>query len=128
MRMGTIMGSQQSGWGAHWALRWGALGAVAVGAAACSSETTRFAQDGTPYPAPPPAYQAAPVQPAPAAQIERQPLPQYQSPPPSPQPAADVTGTVPSSAGGHWDWQGGTPIVVAQGETIATIARRHNVP
>jgi murein DD-endopeptidase MepM/ murein hydrolase activator NlpD len=67
------------------------------------------------------------VQPAPAGRIERQPLPQYQPPPPPPAPTSEVTGTVPH-AGGHWDWQGGTPIVVTQGETIAAIAHRHNVP
>ena len=54
---------------------------------------------------------------------------QYQPPPPPPpHPSAtsEVTGTVHS--GGHWDWQGGTPVVVAQGETITAIAHRHNVP
>jgi murein DD-endopeptidase MepM/ murein hydrolase activator NlpD len=62
--------------------------------------------------------------------VERQPLPQYQPPPPPPPPVAtsEVTGTVPARASGHWDWQGGTPVVVAPGETIAAIAHRHNVP
>jgi murein DD-endopeptidase MepM/ murein hydrolase activator NlpD len=68
----------------------------------------------------------APGQAAPVGQIERQPLPQYQSPPPSP--TADVTGTVPSASGGHWDWEGGTPVVVAQGETISTMSHRYKVP
>jgi murein DD-endopeptidase MepM/ murein hydrolase activator NlpD len=66
------------------------------------------------------------VQPAPAGRIERQPLPQYQPPPPPPPPTSEVTGTV--RTGGHWDWQGGTPVVVAQGDTITAIAHRHNVP
>jgi murein DD-endopeptidase MepM/ murein hydrolase activator NlpD len=107
-------------------LRFGALAAVAVGAAACSSEAVRLSENpnASPYAAAP-ANQMA-VQPAPAGRIERQPL--YQPPPPPPPPVAtsEVTGTVRS--GGHWDWQGGTPIVVTQGETIATIAHRHNVP
>src|SRR6202521_1266640 len=118
MRMGTIMRWEKAGWGARRAMRWGALTAVAVGAAACSSETTRFYEGyGTPY-AGAPANQmpCAPGQPAPVGQIERQPLPQSQSPPPAP----DVTGTVPSASGGHWDWEGGTPVVVAQGETITS--------
>ncbi len=132
MRMGTMMGTQQSGWAAYRVLRWGALGAVAVGAAACSSEATRLVENpnASPYAPAPPAYAAAP-----AGRIERQPLPQYQQsyqpppPPPAPGPAvSEVTGAVPTPAGGHWDWQGGTPVVVAQGETIAVIARRHNVP
>jgi murein DD-endopeptidase MepM/ murein hydrolase activator NlpD len=109
------------------------LGAVAVGAAACSSEATRLAENpnASPYAPAPPGYAAAP-----AGRVERQPLPQTQyqpqyQPPPPPPPApavSEVTGTVPTPAGGHWDWQGGTPVVVAQGETIAVIAHRHNVP
>jgi murein DD-endopeptidase MepM/ murein hydrolase activator NlpD len=137
--MGTIMRCEKPGWGAHRALRWGALTAVAVGAAACSSEATRLAENpnGNPYAGGPPPYQTAPVQPAPSGQIERQPLPQYGSTPyqapayqsqPPAAPTADVTGTVPSPSGGHWDGQGGTPMVVAQGETIASIAHRYNVP
>ncbi len=85
----------------------------------------------SPYAAAPANQMAA--QPAPVGRVEREPLPQYQPqyqppPPPPPHPSAtsEVTGTVHS--GGHWDWQGGTPVVVAHGETIATIAHRHNVP
>jgi murein DD-endopeptidase MepM/ murein hydrolase activator NlpD len=131
MRMGTIMRWEKAGWGARCALRWGALTAVAVGAAACSSETTRFNEGyGTPYAGGPPPNQmgAAPGQPAPVGRIERQPLPQYGAPPPSPPPTADVTGTVPSASGGHWDWEGGTPVVVAQGETITSMSQRYKVP
>jgi murein DD-endopeptidase MepM/ murein hydrolase activator NlpD len=116
-------------------LRFGALAAVAVGAAACSSEAVRLSENpnASPYAAAPANQMAA--QPAPVGRIERQPLPQYQpqyqSPPPPPPPATpEVTGAVHS--GGHWDWhggtQGGTPVVVAQGETIIAIAHRHNVP
>ena len=111
-------------------MRFGALAAIAVGAAACSSEAIRLSENPNASP-----YAAAPAnqvvaQPAPAGRIERQPLPQYQPqyqpPPPPPQPTSEVTGTVHS--GGHWDWQGGSPIVVAPGETITAIAHRHNVP
>jgi LysM repeat protein len=107
-------------------LRFGALAAVAVGAAACSSEAVRLSENPNASP-----YAAAPanqvvMQPAPAGRVERQPL--YQPPPPPPPPTSEVTGTVPVRTGGHWDWQGGTPVVVAQGETIAAIAHRHNVP
>jgi murein DD-endopeptidase MepM/ murein hydrolase activator NlpD len=112
-------------------LRWGSLTAVAVVAAACSSETTRF-NEGYGYPGGPAAGQPAAMQPAPVGQIERQPLPQYQAPQPAqyqaPQPVADVTGTVPSASGGHWDWEGGTPVVVAPGETIASMSHRYKVP
>ena len=105
--------------------------AVAVGVAACSSEAVRLSESpgASPYAAAPANQMVA--QPAPAGRVERQPLPQYQPqyqlPPPPPPPAtSEVTGTVRS--GGHWDWQGGKPIVVVQGETIAAIAHRHNVP
>jgi murein DD-endopeptidase MepM/ murein hydrolase activator NlpD len=110
-------------------MHWGALTAVAIGAAACSSETTRFNEGyGTPYAGPANQMPGAPGQAAPVGQIERQPLPQYQSPPLSPPPTADVTGTVPSASGGHWDWEGGTPVVVAQGETISSMSHRYKVP
>jgi murein DD-endopeptidase MepM/ murein hydrolase activator NlpD len=151
MRVGTIMWREKAGWDAGRALRWGALTAVAVGAAACSPDTARFGGSyGTPYAGGPPPNQVAgaPGQPAPVGQIERQPLPQYQPAPqyqsapqyqptpqyqPAPQyqaptPAADVTGTVPSASGGHWDWEGGTPVVVAQGETITSLSHRYKVP
>jgi murein DD-endopeptidase MepM/ murein hydrolase activator NlpD len=124
------MGRETSRRGTHLALRLGALAAVAVGAAACSSEAVRLSENpnASPY-AVAPANQMV-AQPAPAGRIERQPLPQYQPQyqpaPPPPQPTSEVTGTVHS--GGHWDWQGGTPVVVAQGETITAIAHRHNVP
>lgn len=85
----------------------------------------------------PPQYQQPPYQ-----QQSSQPPPAYQPPryQPAPPPARqDVTGSVsrpaqrpvvaqqqPSSKA--WDWNSGTPITVGKGETIATLARRHNVP
>jgi len=48
----------------------------------------------------------------------------------SPAPS-EVTGTIvaakPAPAG-HWTWEGGTPITIAQGDTIDSIARRYGVP
>jgi murein DD-endopeptidase MepM/ murein hydrolase activator NlpD len=62
----------------------------------------------------------------------------YNAPPPpaAPAPRHDYTGSVPTShpvaprqpAGPAWSWDGGTAVVVAQGETIDTISRRHGVP
>src|SRR4029077_891834 len=46
----------------------------------------------------------------------------------------DVTGSVsthqkqPAQPAPAWSWDGGTAIIVAQGETIDTISRRHGVP
>jgi murein DD-endopeptidase MepM/ murein hydrolase activator NlpD len=52
--------------------------------------------------------------------------PTYQPAPPVP---PEVTGSAavrkPASP---WSWEGGTAIIVAQGETIDVIAQRHNVP
>jgi murein DD-endopeptidase MepM/ murein hydrolase activator NlpD len=98
------------------------------------------------------------VQSAPSGRIEAQPLPQtqsYQGPPPDPYhqstlppspgtsggsggmtsygpvPAspADVTAVarhVPAAA--DWQWDGGTAITVAPGETLDSLARRYGVP
>jgi len=52
------------------------------------------------------------------------------------QPAApvppEITGSAPprkpASPSSPWSWEGGTAIIVAQGETIDVIAQRHNVP
>src|SRR5207237_1176344 len=101
------------------------LAALAAGLAGCSSD--RFME--TPFASRP---QASPevtgsVQPAPAHKVETSALP-----PPTYGPARqDVTGSVsthqkqPAPA---WSWDGGTAIIVAQGETIDTISRRHGVP
>lgn len=41
----------------------------------------------------------------------------------------DITGSVPPPAPPpKWTWEGGTPIVVARGETLETISRKHGVP
>jgi murein DD-endopeptidase MepM/ murein hydrolase activator NlpD len=63
------------------------------------------------------------------------------APPPSypavasrPLPPPDVTGSVTSAqaprppSGGKWTWDGGTPVTVAQGDTVEGIARRYGVP
>jgi murein DD-endopeptidase MepM/ murein hydrolase activator NlpD len=56
----------------------------------------------------------------------------YQPPQAASAPRADYTGSVttnprPTPAPG-WSWDGGTAIIVAQGETIDTISKRHHVP
>ncbi len=46
-------------------------------------------------------------------------------------PAADVTGSVaqrPAAPTGHWTWEGGTPVTVANGETLEIIAHKYGVP
>src|SRR5262249_61118309 len=55
--------------------------------------------------------------------------PTYQQAPPVP---PEITGAAPprkpASPSSPWSWEGGTAIIVAQGETIDVIAQRHNVP
>jgi murein DD-endopeptidase MepM/ murein hydrolase activator NlpD len=149
-------------------LRVVAAALVAVGAAGCSADVSRF--DDNPFANPyasknsPPREttgSAAPIQSAPSSRIESQPLPQTQSyqplpPPPgrqsglseppgtaigstgiasySPAPApvsSDITGAVrpaPAAARHNWDWDGGTAVTVAPGETVDTLSRRYGVP
>src|SRR5215470_2800970 len=193
----------------RWTLFWGVLSVAAIGAAGCSSDTSRFGENSNnnpyaaraPYNQPPPAplppapMQSAPMQPAPmqpaslqptrTAAVERQPLPQapptqspyapqyaslqYEQPqysappsqyapsyaPPTPQYAAppsrygppanvppayvpppyepptprtpppDFTAAAPP--GGNWDRGSGATVVVAPGDTVASIARRFGV-
>ncbi len=113
--------------------------------------------NGNPYTAPPSNQVSAAPMPAQVAAVQRQPLPQaqyaqpqyaqsqYAQPSqyaPAPQPqyapapqyaqaapphaAPEVTGAVRS--GGYWDSDGGTAVVVAQGESVDIIARRWSVP
>jgi murein DD-endopeptidase MepM/ murein hydrolase activator NlpD len=99
----------------------------------CSSDVTRFTQSGTPFSNPfssqtadaaPPRGTTAATTPSFAVAPPGQPSPVAaagQSPPgPAPQP-------VGGSAVG-WTAVGGTPIVVAQGETLNTLSTRYGVP
>jgi murein DD-endopeptidase MepM/ murein hydrolase activator NlpD len=139
-----------------------ALALVAVSAAGCSSETSRFnAPFSNPF-----ASNSAPASDvtgsvhsaAPVARVESQPLPQAGHatgplpPPPArantaatgvaggskgmasyhPAPgASDITGSVASAQPAparKWDWDGGTAVTVAQGDTLDSISRRYGVP
>jgi murein DD-endopeptidase MepM/ murein hydrolase activator NlpD len=87
--------------------------------------------------------QSQPLPPAQQQPYYQQPAPQYQqtsyqqgapagaAAPYQPQ----VTNSVPPRTaaaqpqdGKRWDWNGGTPITVGQGETIETVSRRYGVP
>ncbi len=139
-------------------------GLVATTAAACSSDTSRFAESpfanpfassnrydptgatgsigAQPQQAPPARIEAQPLPPvagapaAPAGQVyaarpqmgqpQYQPQAQYQ-PQFQPQPQAAAPVQQPARPAG-WSAQGGTGIVVAQGETIGVLADRYGVP
>ena len=90
----------------------------------CSSDVTRFSQSGSPFanPFPNQTAGAAPTSGVAAAPIA-QPAPVAaagQSPAPAAQPV------VGSAVG--WTAVGGSPIVVAQGETLDTLSTRYGVP
>jgi murein DD-endopeptidase MepM/ murein hydrolase activator NlpD len=114
------------------------LAVISAGMAGCSSD--RFSE--TPFASKPQASNevtgSVRPQSAPTSKVETSALP-----PPSygggggigtyqpPAARQDVTGSVSThqkQPPQNWSWDGGTAIVVAQGETIDTISRRHGVP
>src|SRR6266850_7293493 len=113
---------------------------ISAGAAGCSSDFSRFGE--SPFASKPQASSevtgSVRAQPAPTQKVETSALPPptyggsagigYQ-PPARP----DITGSVqtppaPRQPSAAWSWDGGTAIIVAQGETIDSISRRHGVP
>jgi len=124
-------------------LRGAVLVALAGGVAACSGDTHRFASNpfGSRQETTGSVQQA---QTAPVGRVESRPL--HVGPPPATQPAVvssrqggagtyqparnDITGSVrqPATPQSQWTWDGGTPVTVAQGETIESISLRYNVP
>jgi murein DD-endopeptidase MepM/ murein hydrolase activator NlpD len=112
--------------------------ALAAGLAGCSSDFSRMTEN--PWASKPQANEvtgSVRPQSAPTHKVETSALapPTYGGSagigtyqPPARQ---DVTGSVsapPRQPAQNWSWDGGTAIVVAQGETIDTISRRHGVP
>jgi murein DD-endopeptidase MepM/ murein hydrolase activator NlpD len=113
----------------------------AIGVSACSSDTMRFTE--TPFDSPFKSAQApapvrdpvttgsigqvssAPLQPIASAPVVRaQPLP-------PPQSSVALNAAPPRAVSGSaagWSAQGGTPVVLAQGETLDTISSRYGVP
>src|SRR5215213_764143 len=131
------------------------FGVIAASAAGCSAESARFADSTgslgrSSGPAADPAGSVPVAQGAPLGRVEALPLPQQQTaalpPPPPPQQAAapapirtaaaqPAPAAAPRqaaahapSAGGRWEWDGGTSVIVKKGETLQTIARKHSVP
>ncbi|MGO4405013.1 peptidoglycan DD-metalloendopeptidase family protein [Bosea sp. RAF48] len=114
---------------------------LAVGVSACSSDALRFTETPfdnpfrtaqAPAPARDPATTgsigrsaSAPLQPVPSAPVVRaQPLP-------PPQSAVALSSAPPQAVSGSatgWSAQGGTPVVIAQGENLDMISSRYGVP
>src|SRR5215831_2520292 len=104
-------------------IRLAPIALMASGLAACSSDIARFNDNAlaNPYASHPPAGSVAAAPPPSGGYVDAQPLP----PPP---PRTDVTGTVARSGKREWDWNGGKAIIVARGDTIASLAHKHHVP
>lgn len=113
----------------------------AVGVSACSSDTMRFTE--TPFDSPFRSAQApAPIRdPATTGsigQVSSAPLQPVASPPvvraqplPAPQSSVALSAPAPQAVSGGasgWSAQGGTPVVLAQGESLDTISSRYGVP
>jgi len=126
---------------------------AAAGLAACSSDTGRFNEN--PFASRQPVAQneaTGSIRSAPVGRVESRPLASSQLPPPVSRPApvapsyrtssagtyqpprttTEVTGAVRSAPAAapqeRYDWNGGTPVTVARGETIESIALRYRVP
>ncbi len=94
----------------------------------CSSDVTRFSQSGNPFANPFPNQTAVAAPTAPTPGVTAAPIAQ-------PAPVAAAGQSPPASAaqpvGGSavgWTVVGGSPIVVAQGETLNTLSVRYGVP
>jgi murein DD-endopeptidase MepM/ murein hydrolase activator NlpD len=115
-----------------------AISLIGLGAAGCSSDSGRFG-DVFGSNNPPRGETTGSIPQASSGHVETRPLPHLAAAEPqgssgggqgmaSYQPS-DVTGSVPAAPPPPtWTWEGGTAIVVAPGETLETISRRHNVP
>jgi murein DD-endopeptidase MepM/ murein hydrolase activator NlpD len=131
-----------------------AVALFAASLAACSSDTDRF--NDNPFASRKPAAQheaTGSIASAPAGRVESRPLQSSRLPPPVSRPATvaspsggvagggagiyqpprvagEVTGTVRAAPKPQpqYDWNGGTPVTVARGETIESISLRYSVP
>ena len=104
-------------------IRLAPIALIASGLAACSTDTARFNDNAlsNPYASRSPGSNVAAAPPAPAGgTVEAQPLP-----PPS---RSDITGTVARTGNRDWDWNGGTAITVAPGDTIVSLSHKYRVP
>lgn len=112
---------------------------LAIGVSACSSDALRFTE--TPFDNPFRTAQAPARDPATTGSIGRSasaPLPSVPSAPvvraqplPPPQSAVALNAAPPQAVSGSaagWSAQGGTPVVLAQGENLDMISSRYGVP
>ena len=117
------------------------MAALAAGLAGCASDRFLEAPQASRQQASPEVTGSVRPQAAPSHKVETSalPAPNYGGSAPvsnnyQPPARQEITGSVsahqkqPAQPGPAWSWDGGTAIIVAQGETIDTISRRHGVP
>jgi murein DD-endopeptidase MepM/ murein hydrolase activator NlpD len=116
------------------------MAALAAGLAGCASDRFMEAPQASRQQASPEVTGSVRPQAAPSHKVETSALPPPNyggaAPAASYQPPArqEITGSVsahqkqPAQPAPAWSWDGGTAVIVAQGETIETISRRHKVP
>lgn len=106
-------------------------GLALVWLSGCSADVTRFDTKANPFSNPfssQTAMSTSAPGAAPAGQVAATPLPTSSALPPSAgSPATAASQAVGGSSTG-WTAVGGTPIMVAQGETLDTVSRRYGVP
>ena len=97
--------------------------------AGCSSDVTRFDMSSNPFSNPFSSQMASatPGKAAPSGQVAAAPLAPARSVATAPLPSSAAAGAVGGSAAG-WTARGGTPVVVAQNDTLDTLSRRYGVP
>jgi murein DD-endopeptidase MepM/ murein hydrolase activator NlpD len=112
---------------------------IGLGAASCSSDSGRFSDIFSSNSSPRNDTTGSIPQTGSTGHIQSQPLPRLAGADPgmsgggrgmgSYEPNGEATGSVPlAPPPPTWTWEGGTPIVVAPGETLESISRRHGVP
>jgi murein DD-endopeptidase MepM/ murein hydrolase activator NlpD len=111
-----------------------------LGAASCSSDSSRFSNIFGSNSSSRNDTTGSIPQSTPAGHVESRPLPHLAGAEPqgssgggqgmaSYQPNSEVTGSLPAAPPPPtWTWEGGTPITVAPGETLEMISRQHGVP
>ena len=131
------------------------LALIAVSAAGCSSDTSRFDSSfNNPFssfsskPQPPAGDVTASINATPSSKIETRSLPAPGQTagalPPATRHAgisgggngtasyhpgsADITGSVAAPARPAWNWEGGTPVTVGPNDTVESLSKRHGVP
>ena len=115
-----------------------AVSLIGLTAASCSSDTGRFGDGFGSFGSnnTRPETTGSIPQSSPTSHIQSQPLPRLADTGSSGggrgmgsyEPNSEVTGSLSAAPQPTWTWEGGTPVVVAPGETLETISRRHNVP